>query len=211
MTFELIEIFYQFQSPRPYAKADQSVFIFDQKSTHAVQVPGTTRVVPRKFVPGTNYFFSPLDEKLKKNMELFQVKIQTSFSPPLMSVMWRLQKADGVPVHLKRGQPDKILFGVTIGLMMVGIVSVFNLVYKLAVPKKQWATPSNATARLNLASDCNTWRLLVFFLAIFNARDNNARGNLTDIKVEFETHSFVLSCYFSQTTLKKYPYKYLCN
>ncbi|CAB3378947.1 Hypothetical predicted protein [Cloeon dipterum] len=105
-------------SPRPYSKADSSEFIFDQKSTRAAQVKGTTRVVQRKCVPGSNNFYSPLDERVRQKMELFQ-------------------KPNGIPIHLKGGQADKVLFGVTLGLSAVGFILVARLIYSMAVPKKQ--------------------------------------------------------------------------
>ncbi|XP_059474576.1 cytochrome c oxidase subunit 7A, mitochondrial-like [Neocloeon triangulifer] len=105
-------------SPRSYSKADRSQVIFDQKSTRAAQVQGNCRVVPRKQIPGTSYFYAPLDERLRLKMEHYQ-------------------KPNGIPIHLKGGPADKVLFGVTVALLAVGIVSAFNLVYRMAVPKKQ--------------------------------------------------------------------------
>uniref|UniRef100_UPI00358EDB97 cytochrome c oxidase subunit 7A-related protein, mitochondrial-like n=1 Tax=Myxine glutinosa TaxID=7769 RepID=UPI00358EDB97 len=40
------------------------------------------------------------------------------------------QKEDGVPVHLKRGLPDEMLYRTTMALTLGGILYVFVALYK---------------------------------------------------------------------------------
>ncbi|XP_023307020.2 cytochrome c oxidase subunit 7A1, mitochondrial [Lucilia cuprina] len=59
-----------------------------------------------------------LPEGLAKNMKIFQAK-------------------NDLPVFLKGGPADKALFGLTVGLCGIGILSILQLVYDLGFKKKQ--------------------------------------------------------------------------
>lgn len=54
----------------------------------------------------------------------------------LRSTMTRFQLKDGTPVFLKGGPLDKALFGLTVGLCVVGVSLVFKTIYDLSYPKK---------------------------------------------------------------------------
>lgn len=47
------------------------------------------------------------------------------------------QKADGVPVYLKRGLPDRLLYRTTMALTLGGTVYVLIALYLLAQPKSK--------------------------------------------------------------------------
>lgn len=47
------------------------------------------------------------------------------------------QMADGVPIYLKGGIMDRILFGATVGLIGFGLISYALTVYPMAYPKKK--------------------------------------------------------------------------
>ncbi|XP_037821784.1 cytochrome c oxidase subunit 7A1, mitochondrial [Lucilia sericata] len=59
-----------------------------------------------------------LPEGLAKNMKIFQAK-------------------NDLPVFLKGGPADKALFGLTVGLCGIGILSILQMVYTLGFKKKQ--------------------------------------------------------------------------
>ncbi|KAI8129977.1 hypothetical protein FF38_04656 [Lucilia cuprina] len=59
-----------------------------------------------------------LPEGLAKNMKIFQAK-------------------NDLPVFLKGGPADKALFGLTVGLCGIGILSILQMVYSLGFKKKQ--------------------------------------------------------------------------
>jgi hypothetical protein len=46
------------------------------------------------------------------------------------------QKIDDLPVHIKGGPVDKVLFGVTLALCVIGIGYSLQTVYVMSVPKK---------------------------------------------------------------------------
>ncbi|XP_055616268.1 cytochrome c oxidase subunit 7A, mitochondrial [Toxorhynchites rutilus septentrionalis] len=52
----------------------------------------------------------------------------------LKHVQEQFQKHDGLPVHLKRGAVDKMLFGLTTVLCGVAIVGMGKLIYELSYP-----------------------------------------------------------------------------
>ncbi|XP_059220733.1 uncharacterized protein LOC131995758 [Stomoxys calcitrans] len=58
-----------------------------------------------------------LPEELAKNMQKFQAK-------------------STVPVFLKGGPADKVLFGVTVGLCGIGLLSILEMVYTMGFKKK---------------------------------------------------------------------------
>lgn len=47
------------------------------------------------------------------------------------SFLNKLQKADGIPIHLKRGARDKVLYYLTVGLTVVGLGFCADFVYHL--------------------------------------------------------------------------------
>ncbi|XP_065357612.1 cytochrome c oxidase subunit 7A1, mitochondrial [Calliphora vicina] len=58
-----------------------------------------------------------LPEALEKNMKLFQAK-------------------SDLPVFLKGGPADKALFGLTMGLCVIGLMSIVHMTYTLGFKKK---------------------------------------------------------------------------
>ncbi|CAH0714268.1 unnamed protein product, partial [Brenthis ino] len=72
----------------------------------------------RRLVPGTNVPYSPVNETIRKRQELFQ-------------------KDNDVPVFLKGGPFDGILYRFTMFLCVVGLVGIGHAIYIHAVPKKQ--------------------------------------------------------------------------
>ncbi|KAL0880759.1 hypothetical protein ABMA27_001964 [Loxostege sticticalis] len=72
----------------------------------------------RRMVPGTNTPYPPVVESIRKQQEQFQ-------------------KEDDVPVFLKGGPLDGILYRLTMALCIAGLVGVVHTIYTNAVPKKQ--------------------------------------------------------------------------
>ncbi|KAM3964114.1 uncharacterized protein ACR2FA_001594 [Aphomia sociella] len=72
----------------------------------------------RKLMPGTNTPYPPVSETIRKRQQLFQ-------------------KDDDVPVHLKGGPMDGILYRLTMALCLVGLAGILHTVYGHAFPKKQ--------------------------------------------------------------------------
>ncbi|XP_046962261.1 uncharacterized protein LOC125066589 [Vanessa atalanta] len=72
----------------------------------------------RRLMPGTNTPYPPVSETIRKRQELFQ-------------------KEDDVPVFLKGGPFDGILYRFTMLLCILGLVGIGHTVYIHAVPKKQ--------------------------------------------------------------------------
>ncbi|XP_054741895.1 cytochrome c oxidase subunit 7A1, mitochondrial [Anastrepha obliqua] len=54
----------------------------------------------------------------------------------LASSMKKFQANNDLPVFLKGGPADKILFGLTVGLCGLGIVSILEMVYTMGFKKK---------------------------------------------------------------------------
>jgi hypothetical protein len=46
------------------------------------------------------------------------------------------QKKDGVPVYLKGGPLDKVLFGITVALCVIGTAASIQTLYVMSYPKK---------------------------------------------------------------------------
>lgn len=46
------------------------------------------------------------------------------------------KKHDGLPVHLKGGATDKVLFGTTVVLCFVGLGMIGQMIFELANPPK---------------------------------------------------------------------------
>ncbi|XP_030384502.1 cytochrome c oxidase subunit 7A1, mitochondrial [Scaptodrosophila lebanonensis] len=59
-----------------------------------------------------------LPEGLAKNMKTFQA-------------------ANDLPVFLKGGPVDKALFGITVGLCGIGLVSIVHMIYTMGFAKKK--------------------------------------------------------------------------
>ncbi|KAK7791619.1 hypothetical protein R5R35_014690 [Gryllus longicercus] len=70
-----------------------------------------------KTIPGTNVEYGQVPLSIRLKMERFQL-------------------ADGVPVHLKGGPLDKVLFTITVGLCLVGLGLSANMFYGMSYPKK---------------------------------------------------------------------------
>ncbi|KAL4715499.1 hypothetical protein ACJJTC_009125 [Scirpophaga incertulas] len=71
----------------------------------------------RRLIPGTNIPFPPVSEEIKKKQEQFL-------------------KENDVPVFLKGGPMDNVLYRLTLVLCVLGLVGVADLIYSHAVPKK---------------------------------------------------------------------------
>ncbi|KPI92690.1 PREDICTED: uncharacterized protein LOC106124407 [Papilio xuthus] len=71
----------------------------------------------QKLVPGTNVPYAPVSEKIRRQQEIFQ-------------------KHNDVPVFLKGGPFDSILYRFTMTLCILGLAGIAHTVYKHAVPKK---------------------------------------------------------------------------
>ncbi|XP_055695614.1 cytochrome c oxidase subunit 7A, mitochondrial [Lutzomyia longipalpis] len=54
----------------------------------------------------------------------------------LKEVQAKFQKPDGLPVHLKMGARDQIMYRVTMGSCLIGLGFVFKLFYDLSYPPK---------------------------------------------------------------------------
>lgn len=55
----------------------------------------------------------------------------------LNAIIFTLQKADGVPVHLKRGVPDRLLYRTTMALTIGGTIYCLVALFLAAQPKKR--------------------------------------------------------------------------
>ncbi|GBP83840.1 Cytochrome c oxidase subunit 7A1, mitochondrial [Eumeta japonica] len=88
-------------------------------TTHMSTVAKDACAAPPKqrLVPGTNIPFSPVPESIVKKQKQFL-------------------KEDDVPVFLKGGPMDVLLYRLTMGLCVVAIISVAHTIYTLAWPKK---------------------------------------------------------------------------
>lgn len=49
----------------------------------------------------------------------------------------KFQRDDGTPVYLKGGLPDRLLFGMTVVLIAIGIVDGMTALITMALPKKK--------------------------------------------------------------------------
>lgn len=76
--------------------------------------PGT--VFPKEQPPRRG-FYGPVPEALIEKMRLFQCH-------------------NSIPIHLKGGPVDKVLFGSTLVLCAVGLAGCFQFFYGMAFPKK---------------------------------------------------------------------------
>lgn len=73
-------------------------------------------------------------------------KNETIF-PPVPSWLVFPQVADGVPVHLKRGYPDKLLYRTTMALTVGGALYCLVALYMAAQPRK-WPKTNKTLAAL---------------------------------------------------------------
>lgn len=48
----------------------------------------------------------------------------------------RFQQDDGVPIHLKCGLRDRLLFYLTVGLAFFGLANTIGFIFSMAMPKK---------------------------------------------------------------------------
>ncbi|XP_059621881.1 cytochrome c oxidase subunit 7A, mitochondrial [Phlebotomus argentipes] len=55
----------------------------------------------------------------------------------LKEVQAKFQKPDGLPVHLKMGARDQIMYRITMGLSLVGLGFIGKLFYELSYPKEE--------------------------------------------------------------------------
>ncbi|XP_045447402.1 uncharacterized protein LOC123655690 [Melitaea cinxia] len=73
---------------------------------------------PKRLIPGTNIPYAPVNETIKKRQELFQ-------------------KDNDLPIFLKGGPFDSILYRFTMLLCVVGLIGIGHTIYIHAVPRKQ--------------------------------------------------------------------------
>ncbi|XP_014229469.1 uncharacterized protein LOC106654213 [Trichogramma pretiosum] len=90
----------------PVDKADPPKMIWDSIKTKTL-----------KTAPLSAASFSTLDPKLLAKYKKFQANVEK-------------------PVFLMGGPPDKILFGATCAIVVVGVAQCFKLFYDMANPKK---------------------------------------------------------------------------
>lgn len=100
------------------------------------------------------------------------------------------QTSDGVPIHLKRGVPDKLLYRTTMALTVGGVLYCLVALYIAAQPNKKWPTPS-PDRRLSLLTTptcrcCNPLStcslhlpLLCHLLGLFLDENLSVSGHLT--------------------------------
>ncbi|XP_076050797.1 cytochrome c oxidase subunit 7A, mitochondrial-like [Oratosquilla oratoria] len=55
----------------------------------------------------------------------------------LLEKMKHFQIPNNLPVHIRGGPTDKILYGLTAGICAVGLIHCFKVYYDLSFPKKQ--------------------------------------------------------------------------
>ncbi|XP_034472415.1 cytochrome c oxidase subunit 7A1, mitochondrial [Drosophila innubila] len=55
----------------------------------------------------------------------------------LAGKMKTFQAINDLPVHLKGGPADKVLFGITAALCGVGLVSIVHMIYTMGFSKKK--------------------------------------------------------------------------
>ncbi|XP_052893975.1 cytochrome c oxidase subunit 7A1, mitochondrial [Anopheles moucheti] len=65
------------------------------------------------------------------------VMISDKLPESLRKKMITFQAKNELPVFLKGGPADKILFGVTASLCVVGVLGIFKMVYDLGFAKKK--------------------------------------------------------------------------
>ncbi|CAK1540448.1 unnamed protein product [Leptosia nina] len=87
-------------------------------TTHMSTVSDACSTETRRKIPGTNEFYAPLSPKLRKDQE-------------------RFQKEDDIPVFLKGGPFDAILYRFTLLLCVAGMIGVGHTVYIHAVPQNK--------------------------------------------------------------------------
>ncbi|VVC89949.1 unnamed protein product [Leptidea sinapis] len=87
-------------------------------TAHLSTVTEACPATPRKLVPGTNQPYAPLSPKIREKQQ-------------------RFQKEDGVPVFLKGGAFDVILYRFTMFLCVAGLVGVGHTVYIHAIPQNK--------------------------------------------------------------------------
>ncbi|CAF4848298.1 unnamed protein product [Pieris macdunnoughi] len=86
-------------------------------TAHMSTVSESCSTEPRRLVPGTNVPYSPLSPKIRERQE-------------------RFQKEDDIPVFLKGGPMDGIIYRLTLLLCAAGLVGIGHTIYIHAVPKK---------------------------------------------------------------------------
>lgn len=116
-------------------RAEPPKIMYDTPHTKPVQVaPSTISSKAR---------LSTVPPDIAKKMEIFQVIIRNE-NCFLYSVKefedrnqcFYFKAKNNLPVHIKGGPADKVLLGVTVALIGVGLVSSAKLIYDLACPKK---------------------------------------------------------------------------
>lgn len=82
-----------------------------------------------------------LPEKLLKNYEKFQVNfskknlISTVLCKNYIHLIFKAK--NNIPVYLKGGPMDKVLFGITVAGCALGILGMVHMVYTMGFAKKQ--------------------------------------------------------------------------
>lgn len=84
------------------------------------------------------YISDKLPDSLRKSMKLFQVKVQ--FSNLNLRNNWTdsfFQAKNELPVFLKGGPADKVLYLTTVALCGVGILGIVRVIYTMGFAKKK--------------------------------------------------------------------------
>lgn len=63
-------------------------------------------------------------------------ELETSITFLILFILSTLQKSDGIPVHLKRGLMDKMLYRTTMALTIGGTLYCLMALYIAAQPRK---------------------------------------------------------------------------
>lgn len=64
------------------------------------------------------------------------------------------QVSDGIPVHLKRGYPDRLLYRTTMALTVGGALYCLVALYIAAQPSNKWPTPAQELSATPSTSHC---------------------------------------------------------
>lgn len=90
----------------------------------------------------SNFFrkkFYKFSDQLKSKSKLEDINMEQEFAQEMKIFKLKqqeFQKDDGLPIHLKRGKPDKVLFYATMLLSGLGLLHTIGFIYSMAFPSK---------------------------------------------------------------------------
>ncbi|KAM6221778.1 cytochrome c oxidase subunit 7A2-like, mitochondrial isoform 1-T1 [Rhynchocyon petersi] len=96
------------------------------------EAPPIIFATPTKLTSDFTYDYSGRN----KVPELQRV-FQSLFLPTILCSILSFQKSDGVPIHLKRGLPDQMLYRTTLALTLGGTVYCLIALYKASQPRNK--------------------------------------------------------------------------